>query len=144
MKLKEHQSGILLMFAGLSARVGNEAVKPAALRAWLDEEATSGTIDRETVWLFRTGYITTIDGEAYAVTEEGWAALDRHLIGIEEASRREERANGGSSPFEASLSAKEEAPDVLILMGEFEIKAEARRMTFRTFPNASPAFRSSE
>lgn len=69
MKLTEHRSGVLLMFAGLSMRLDGAAITSAALKAWLAEEAASGTVDRETLWLFRTGYITTVDGEAYTVTD---------------------------------------------------------------------------
>jgi hypothetical protein len=141
MNLKEHQSGVLLMFAGLSARSGGAPIRPAALKEWLQEEASSGTIDRETIWLFRTGYITTVDGDAYSVTEHGWAALDKHMIDVEEAACRNDFANGKASPKKPVLSARQEHHDVLILMGEFEIKAEAQRMTMRAFPKSAPSFR---
>jgi hypothetical protein len=122
-------------------RATGAAIKPAALKAWIDEEAVNGTVDRETLWLFRTGYITTVDGEAYTVTDNGWAALDQYMIEMEEASRREEAANGESSPDEPVLPAKEEMPDTLIIMGAGAIKDEAQRMTMRAFPNTAPSFR---
>ena len=141
MKLTEDQSGVLLMFAGLSQRVAGAPIHPKALRAWLQEESADGVIDRATVWLFRSGYITTVDGEAYSVTAQGWAVLDQHMIDQEEDARSEDRREGVPSPDEPVLAARSEHPDVLIMMGSFEIMAEAQRMTLRAFPNTAPSFR---
>ena len=133
MKLEEHQTGVLLMIAGLSGRADGAAIMPAALKSWIADDAVIGTIDRETLWLFRTGYITTNDGSAYFLTNSGWAALDQHMLEEEAAAQTEKEAEGDTSPPEPILPAKQEEPDVLILMGEFFIKAEAQRMTSALF-----------
>ena len=127
--LPDERAGVLHMFAGLSARAGGSAVRPQALKAWLQEELVEPLIDRETLHLFRIGYITTVDGEAYTPTEDGWAAIDEHRLVEEEATDREARLAGRYKPGEPLTPAKEELPDVLILVGDWLIKAEAQRLT---------------
>lgn len=129
MSLSDERNGILFMYAGLSARTQFSPVRPQALKAWLNEENTEGLIDRETLYLFRSGYITTLDGEAYTVTGDGWASLDDHLRAEEEAAQREERETGESLPRKPLLPAKHELPDALVLMGEWQVKAGAQRLT---------------
>jgi hypothetical protein len=128
MNLSQEQTGILFMYAGLSARAAHLPVQAQALRAWIQEENADGIVERETIWLYRSGYVTTVDGHAYGLTKDGWAALDSSLIAQEQAAEWEEQATGEHLPREPLLPAREELPDTLILIGEWFVKAEAQRL----------------
>lgn len=123
------------MVAGLSQQGGGEPINPKAIKAWLQEEATDGTIDREIAWLFRSGYIATLDGDAYSPTEVGWATLDQYLSDMHAAEREIEAKDSLDEP---PTRAKDEDATVLLLIGEWSLKAEAQRTTLRAFRRSSP------
>lgn len=141
MKPNPERTGVLFMYAGLSVRAEGSPVRPRAITAWLHEENTDGLVQRETLWLFRTGHLTTVDGKAYNLTNEGWAALDGHLITDDEAADHEERETGEYLPREPQRPAREEPADMLIIMGEWLINAEAERLAANALRNVRQRWR---
>lgn len=134
MSMPEQKTGLLLMIAGLSLRVSGDPITTHAIKVWLQEDALDGAIEAGAIWLFRNGYLTTRDGAGFCVTDAGWAALEQHTKEDEEAARREEGTLDLPLFNEPDAPIRNEPPDVLILMGEYLLKAEAQRMTQSIFP----------
>lgn len=121
--LDDHQLGVLLLMAGLSLRTNGAPVFYDAMRVCLDEEAANGIIIRETGWLRQTGHIIEASG-GYIVSDFGWATLDEHLIANEWAACGEPSPDDPPTP-----TAKKTCSDLLLMMGDWQITAEARRLT---------------
>ena len=121
--LNDEQMGVLLIIGGLSVRTDGAPVSSKAVQACVFEEAAFGIIIRETGWLRQTGHIIEAD-PGYIVSDFGWSTLDQHLIANERA------ACGEPSPDDPPMPcAKETCPDLLLMAGEWQITAEARRLT---------------
>ena len=121
--LNDQQMGVLRLMGGLSRRTDGAPVSSKAVEACVIEEAYHGIIIRETGWLRQTGHIIEAN-PGYIVSERGWAALDKHLIANERA------ACGEPSPDDPPMpSAKETCSDLLLTLGDWQITAEARRLT---------------
>jgi hypothetical protein len=120
--LPQQEQGLLMMYAGLSRRAGGESVSPGAINAWLADPALGGSVERHTLHLYRIGYITTLDGDRYKVTATGWEA-------VEEIYRK----LGEGEVEEDDKRAVDVDPDVLILLGEWDMKAEAQHLAAAVF-----------
>jgi hypothetical protein len=120
MKCTEQQAGTLLMFAGLSKRIGEKSISTKALTRWVDEESLDGSIERATIWLFRTGYISSDDGRRFVVTPTGWEVVDQII------------KNASDEPSPSSSDTEEHA-DVYLLIGEFKLKVAAQKLTQQVF-----------
>jgi hypothetical protein len=126
--LPQQQRGVLLMFAGLSGRVAGAAVSPNALAAWLADEVMAGSLACHTLSLFRNGYLNTVDGDRYLVTADGWRMVNECY-----------RAMGEEDDDELAQDA---LPDVLILLGEAEMKAEAQHLAASVLGYPADRYRS--
>ncbi len=116
------------MFAGLSGRAAGAAVSPNALAAWLADEVMAGSLACHTLSLFRNGYLNTVDGDRYSVTAAGWRMVNECY-----------RALGEDDDDELAQDA---LPDVLILLGEAEMKAEAQHLAASVLGYPADRYRS--